>query len=76
MPTIIEFRNYRIVIYTNDHMPPHVHCIGPGISARIEIKTRRVMSNDGIGAKDLRRLADLIEKYETVLMDEWNRIHD
>ncbi len=29
MPTILRFRNFRIFIYTEDHVPPHVHVLGP-----------------------------------------------
>ena len=75
MPTIFELRSFRIVIETRDHVPAHVHCKGPGCNARIEIRTRAVMSNDGVSAKDLKRLKELIEKYEDVLMNEWRRIH-
>jgi len=25
MPTIDQFKGYRVVIYPNDHRPPHVH---------------------------------------------------
>jgi hypothetical protein len=75
VPTILELRSFRIVIETRDHIPAHVHCKGPGCHARIEIRTRAVMSNDGVSAKDLRRLKELIEKYEDVLMNEWKRIH-
>ncbi len=75
MPTIFELRSFRIAIETRDHPPPHVHCKGPGCNARIEIRSRRVMSNNGVGAKDLARLVELIEKYEDVLMTEWRRIH-
>lgn len=28
MPTILTIRNIRVVIYSNDHPPPHVHAIG------------------------------------------------
>ena len=75
MPTILELRNFRIVIETRDHVPAHVHCKGPGCIARIEIQTRAVMSNNGVSARDPKRLKELIENYEDVLMNEWKRIH-
>ena len=28
MPTVLTIRNIRVVIYLNDHPPPHVHAIG------------------------------------------------
>ena len=35
MPTIYTIRNLRIVIYPNDHLPPHVHVIGPDGEVRV-----------------------------------------
>jgi hypothetical protein len=29
LPAILRFRNLRVVIYTEDHSPAHVHVIGP-----------------------------------------------
>ncbi len=28
VPTVLTIRSIRVVIYTNDHPPPHVHAIG------------------------------------------------
>lgn len=75
MPTIIELRGYRIVINTRDHLPPHVHCVGPGVEAKIEIQTRKVMENNGVGSRDLALLKKLIASREEELMNEWRRIH-
>lgn len=33
MPTIERFKGLRVVIYPNDHRPPHVHVIGRGCEA-------------------------------------------
>ena len=30
MPTILRFRGFNIVIYTDDHNPAHVHAFGKG----------------------------------------------
>src|SRR5437879_7028977 len=37
MPTILRFRGLRVMIYSYDHRPPHVHVIGPGAEARIAL---------------------------------------
>src|SRR5690348_10264802 len=51
MPTILRFRGLRVVIYFNDHHPPHVHVIGPGREARIALGDERehpwLMTNEG-----------------------------
>lgn len=41
MVTILRFRSFRVVIYANDHHPPHVHIIGPGTEARIALGDER-----------------------------------
>lgn len=71
MPTIVRYGAYTIIIIPGDHLPPHVHCVGPDGSVKIEITTRKVMKNKGVGAKDVRRLQDQIEHYEDILMDSW-----
>ncbi len=37
MPTVLRFDAYRVVIYTNDHCPAHVHVIGPQGRAIFEL---------------------------------------
>ena len=36
MPSI-RFRGLRMVVYPNDHPPPHTHVVGPGWEIRIEL---------------------------------------
>lgn len=33
MPTVLRFGAFRVVIYFNDHRPPHVHVLGRGCEA-------------------------------------------
>jgi hypothetical protein len=37
MPTVIRFDGLRVVIYTDDHRPPHVHVIGRGCEAIFQL---------------------------------------
>lgn len=30
-------RRYRVVVWSNDHMPPHVHVLGKGLDARVKL---------------------------------------
>lgn len=36
MATLFHVGSYRIVIYANDHSPPHVHAVGDG-AAKFEL---------------------------------------
>ena len=33
MPTVLRFGAFRVMIYLNDHRPPHVHVLGRGCQA-------------------------------------------
>ena len=50
MPTILRFRGLRVMIYTHDHWPPHVHVIAPEAQAKIALGEARqrphVLVND------------------------------
>jgi hypothetical protein len=70
---------YRVVIYTADHEPAHVHAIGEGIAkfnlvgpARDEVE---IVYSTGIKHGDLRRLYAEIVEHRDRLLAEWERIH-
>lgn len=37
--TIYRFKNARIAMFIGDHPPAHVHLLGPGFKASIEVAT-------------------------------------
>jgi hypothetical protein len=55
MATILRIRGLRVVIYVNDHYPPHVHVIGHGREARIALGDERehpwLMTNEGLSRR-------------------------
>ncbi|MGE0631426.1 MAG: DUF4160 domain-containing protein [Pseudobdellovibrionaceae bacterium] len=76
MPTIFIIGPFRIVINTADHRPAHVHCIGPGVVVIIEIGIQRVIRNNGVPSKDVKRLKEFIKENKEVLMTEWRHYHE
>ncbi len=80
MPSVLPpFKGWRIVIYPNDHRPPHVHVVGPVEHARFELlcdlAQARLMSNVGFSLSQLRQIAAYLSKHVGHLCDEWGRIH-
>jgi hypothetical protein len=75
MPIIFRIGPFRIVIFVNDHEPPHVHCIGKGERAVIEIKSGLIRSNKGVHDKDLKKLTGFIKEQSDVLLTEWRYFH-
>jgi Domain of unknown function (DUF4160) len=61
MPNVLPpFKSWRVVIFTNDHHPPHVHVIGTEEHARFELLCDlghvRLMSNIGFGQSQLKQI--------------------
>ena len=79
MPTILRFRGLRIVIYTNDHWPPHVHVVGPGREAKIALglegQRPSVVLNEGLSRRQLGWALIEIDRHRDFLMQRWREIH-
>jgi len=78
--TVLREQGFRVVIYRNDHPPPHAHVFYQAGEARIDISEGqagrpRVLSADGYGKADLRRARDLVLRTRAELLEQWTRIH-
>ena len=69
---------FRIVIYTADHDPAHVHVTGAG-QAKVNLRGRNgspeLVSSIGIGRQDMRRLMSEIADRRDEFVSAWERIH-
>ncbi|MEK7343962.1 MAG: DUF4160 domain-containing protein [Pseudomonadota bacterium] len=74
MPTVWRDGNLRVVIYTDDHPPPHVHVFGDGETkiALIEPEVVRVVSADW---RESRRALTIVREKRDYLIERWNEIH-
>lgn len=72
MPTLINERGFRVVMYFNDHDPPHVHVKRAGNEARVQIDPVMIMDNYSYNQNELKLILGIIEKHQTMLMDTWN----
>jgi hypothetical protein len=78
MVTVLRAHGLRVVIYTNDHDPAHVHVFGGG-EAKINL-----LSADGLPALiwavgmsrgEVRRALRIIADEQTTLLARWEEIH-
>jgi Domain of unknown function (DUF4160) len=80
MPTVLRVGSLRIVIYPNDHSPPHVHVTGPDGEAKIELGDSRVKpriaQNEGLMAKQLAAVLKVIDDERELLHSKWREIHE
>ena len=79
MPTVLRFRGLRVVIYANDHRPPHVHVIGPGREARIALGDPHedpwLMTNEGLARQQIATALLEISENRDLLIQRWREIH-
>lgn len=80
MPTVLPLlKGWRVVIYPNDHRPPHVHVIGTQEHARFELLCDlgqvRLLSNIGFILGQLRQIETYLVTHLAHLCNEWGRIH-
>jgi hypothetical protein len=68
----------RIVVYSNDHPPPHVHAVGAG-RARFELgevpSDVRLVECDGMSTSELRRITEAIIARHGECLESWRRHH-
>jgi hypothetical protein len=78
VPTLFLVGRYRIVVYPNDHSPPHVHIIGSGHAKFLIGNTPDaviLLENEGVPARDLRRIAEVIIDRHHECLDGWRKYH-
>lgn len=78
MATIFRVGAFRVIVYSNDHAPAHVHAAGNG-SAKFELGRGpddvRLVEQRGVPVSDLRRIAKAIIERHAECLAEWRRIH-
>ncbi len=69
---------FRIVIYTSDHEPAHVHVTGPG-QAKVDLigpdGRPRLVWMVGINRADMARPMSEIDDRRSEFLSAWERIH-
>jgi phosphomannomutase len=71
MPTISEFFGILILMFFDDHAPPHFHARYGGDEVVIQIKPVGVLRGK-IPPRALSLVIEWAQKYQQNLMEEWN----
>jgi len=60
MPAVVRIGGLRVMIYPNDHLPAHVHVLGPGREAVFVLDCAdgppRLRQSFGFGARELNQV--------------------
>ena len=70
--------NYRFVIYSNDNEPAHIHVVGPGSEAKVQLAGKTGMTliwQHSFGPAEMRRIMVEVEWTRDMLLLKWNDIH-
>ncbi|WP_188061847.1 DUF4160 domain-containing protein [Sphingobium sp. KCTC 72723] len=78
MPTVLRAGHLRVMIYTDDHPPPHVHIFGNG-ETKIALMGRdgqpEVVRIVGADLRESRRALQIVRQKHDYLIERWNGIH-
>ncbi|MEY4757756.1 MAG: hypothetical protein RJA34_2654 [Pseudomonadota bacterium] len=76
--TSIRVKHLRLVVYPNDHPPPHAHVLGPGWEIRIELSLPPALMTVAGKPKTTDVAAALLATAERLaeLRTAWSDLHD
>ena len=78
MPTLFRQDGFRVVIYTDDHEPPHVHVLKGETEVKIDLgsetKPPTIVFSRGKRSDAKQALALVIDR-QTNLLEAWRTIH-
>lgn len=79
MATILRVDGFRIVIYSNDHRPAHVHVIGGGKEALFNLHCPKgppeIRENYGLSRSEMYWLIAVLSENLVQLCRSWEAIH-
>lgn len=79
MPTIININGYRVIIWPDDHAPPHVHVFKGNGEAKISIGTSselpRLITIHTLSRQEIRQAWEIVANNQGILSTAWEKIH-
>jgi hypothetical protein len=78
MVTVHRFDGFRFAIYSNDHEPAHIHVIGAGSEAKIQLAGKQGLTliwQFGIRPAEMRKIMVEVGRKQKDLLSKWDEIH-
>ena len=73
MPTVFEIEGFRFFFYSGDrNEPPHIHVRKAGQEAKFWLNPIRSARLGRFKRNELRRILEILEENETLLLERWN----
>jgi Domain of unknown function (DUF4160) len=78
--TVVRIGKLRVIVYSHDHAPPHVHVVAPRGQAKILVDGPeghpRLAWNLGLSRRELALALATVKDHRELILAEWKRIHD
>ena len=75
MPKILEIRGYKFYIYTDDHLPLHVHVLKGGSEVKINLAPEiEIVHNYDFKSQELRQILTITSENYEYLIERWHEI--
>jgi len=78
MPTLFRQDGFRVVIYTDDHEPPHVHVLKGETEVKVDLGSMTISPNVILlrgKRSDAAKALEIVTDRQTELLEAWRRIH-
>jgi hypothetical protein len=78
MVTVHRLGNFRFVIFSNDHDPAHIHIVGPGSEAKVQLAGTNGLTliwQHGFHPAEMRKVMVEVALRREMLLQRWNDIH-
>lgn len=78
MPTIINKDGFRIIIYPDDHLPPHVHVIKNDGEVKIDLgndNSAPSIIEAWMDKKSTKKAMQIVMENQDILLKAWGDIH-
>ena len=78
MPTIINKDGFRVIIYPDDHLPPHVHVIKNDEEVKIYLGNNDIppsIIEVWMNKKSTKKAMQIVMENQEILLKAWDDIH-
>jgi len=73
VPTVLRIEKFRFFFYSNEfNEPPHIHVQHDNKIAKFWLKPISLAKSTRFSSQELRKIENLIEQNEKILMEAWN----
>ena len=75
MPVVHLINSIKILLYFDDHIPPHFHAQYNEYEVLIEIATLEIYSGV-LPTKQMKKVIDWAKEHQAFLQEKWEEFHD